>query len=48
MPESVREHYKSLAHTASECIGCGGCETRCPFGVAVADRMADTAKLFGC
>ncbi|MBQ3919400.1 MAG: aldo/keto reductase [Oscillospiraceae bacterium] len=48
VPESVREHYKSLAHTASECIGCGGCETRCPFGVAVADRMAETAKLFGC
>lgn len=47
VPESVMEHYKSLGHTASECIGCGGCEARCPFGVAVADRMAETARLFG-
>ena len=29
-------------------VGCGGCETRCPFDVAIADRMADTARLFGC
>ena len=47
VPESVMEHYKSLGHTASECIGCGGCEARCPFGGAVAGRMAETARLFG-
>ena len=47
VPQSVAEHYKALAHTASECIGCRGCEDRCPFGVAVADRMERTAALFG-
>ena len=48
VPESVSEHYKALEHTASECIGCKGCESRCPFGVKIADRMTKTAKLFGC
>ena len=48
VPESVLEHYKALSHTASECIGCKGCESRCPFGVEVAARMEKTAELFGC
>ena len=48
VPESVREHYKALGTTASACIGCQGCESRCPFGVKVADRMIKTAELFGC
>ena len=47
VPESVLEHYRALEHTASECVGCRGCESRCPFGVAVADRMEKTAQLFG-
>ena len=48
IPDSVMEHYKSLEHTASECIGCKGCEERCPFEVKAADRMMKTAALFGC
>ncbi len=48
VPPSVMEHYKALSHTASECLGCRGCESRCPFGVAIADRMEKTAALFGC
>jgi len=48
VPESVSEHYKALEHTASECIGCKECESRCPFGVKIADRMTKTAELFGC
>ncbi|MCR5267182.1 MAG: aldo/keto reductase [Lachnospiraceae bacterium] len=48
VPPSVMEHYKALLHTASECLGCRGCESRCPFGVAIADRMEKTAALFGC
>ena len=46
-PASVREHYNSLTHKASECISCRGCESRCPFGVKVADRMALATELFG-
>lgn len=48
VPESVLEHYKALGHTASECIGCKGCESRCPFSVEIADRMEKAASLFGC
>ena len=47
VPESVRSHYEALGTTASACIGCHGCESRCPFGVKVADRMVKTAELFG-
>lgn len=48
VPESVKSHYKSLGTTALACAGCKSCEKRCPFGVQIADRMAQTAKLFGC
>ncbi len=47
VPASLKEHYLSLAHHAEECVGCRGCESRCPFGVKVADRMAAAAALFG-
>ena len=47
VPESLKEHYRTLAHHADECIGCKGCESRCPFGVPVAERMKKTAELFG-
>ena len=46
IPASVKEHYLSLEHHADECIGCQGCESRCPFGVEVAARMEKTAELF--
>ena len=48
IPESVKAHYEALGTTASACIGCRGCESRCPFGVQVAERMIKTAELFGC
>ncbi|MBQ5951273.1 MAG: aldo/keto reductase [Lachnospiraceae bacterium] len=47
VPESVREHYRALSVTASSCIGCQSCESRCPFEVAIAERMEKTADLFG-
>ncbi len=47
VPSSIKEHYLSLDHHAGECIGCRGCESRCPFGVKIADRMIRTAELFG-
>ena len=47
VPATVKEHYLSLDHTASECIGCRACEERCPFGVSIAERMERTAELFG-
>ena len=47
MPETVREHYAVLLHKASECIGCGACERRCPFAVPAAENMRRAAELFG-
>jgi predicted aldo/keto reductase-like oxidoreductase len=46
-PQSLRAHYLDLEHHAGECIGCKGCESRCPFGVKVAERMNRTKELFG-
>ena len=47
VPDSVRAHYQDLGITASACIGCQSCESRCPFEVKIADRMKKTAELFG-
>ncbi len=47
VPESVASHYGTLEHTASECMGCGGCEGRCPFEVKIRERMKEAAELFG-
>ena len=47
VPESIKAHYEALATTASACIGCKSCESRCPFDVSVAERMQRTAELFG-
>ena len=46
IPETVREHYRTLAHHASECIGCGLCEPRCPFGVEIVEAMRRAAERF--
>lgn len=45
-PASLREHYNALSANAADCIGCAGCEERCPFGVKVVERMQEAAKLF--
>ncbi|MBO5280900.1 MAG: aldo/keto reductase [Clostridia bacterium] len=44
--QSVVSHYHCLSANAADCIGCGGCETRCPFGVKIVDRMEKAKKLF--
>ena len=45
-PATIRAHYLALDHRADQCIGCRACESRCPFGVKVAERMVKTAELF--
>ena len=46
-PETVREHYAVLPHKAGECVGCGACEKRCPFGVPAVENMRLAAGVFG-
>lgn len=47
IPETVREHYGALSHHASECVACGACESRCPFGVEIVAAMRRAAEYFG-
>ncbi len=47
VPETVREHYKALSHHAEECVRCGACEARCPFGVAIRENMQKAVEVFG-
>lgn len=47
VPETVREHYGILAHTAQECVECGACEKRCPFEVEVIKNMKKAVEIFG-
>ena len=35
----AKEHYKTLSKNATDCIQCGACEKRCPFGVEVRKKM---------
>lgn len=44
-PEMQKE-YDALQHKASECFGCGACESRCPFAVSVREKMKKAAKTF--
>ena len=46
VPGSVRDHYRVMKTNAADCIGCGSCETRCPFGVKIVERMEKAKELF--
>lgn len=46
VPETVREHYAALPHPADECIRCGACEKRCPFGVPIMSNMERAVTVF--
>ena len=45
VPESIRAHYQALNAGAEDCIACGNCEKRCPFGVPVIHRMEKVKEL---
>lgn len=47
LPETVREHYGALFVKAADCIECGACEKRCPFGVKIIENMRSTKSVFG-
>lgn len=46
VPAAVKAHYQGLSAGAADCIQCGGCEERCPFGVGVIERMTRAQELF--
>jgi len=47
IPPSVRSHYDHLAHKGGDCIACGNCEKRCPFGVEIIRNMKQAKEIFG-
>lgn len=42
----MQQEYDNMKHKASECFGCGACESRCPFAVSVRENMKKAAKTF--
>ena len=42
----ARVRYEGLAQKASACIGCGVCETRCPYELPIRKMMKDAARKF--
>ena len=47
IPQEIRDAYEKLEHHAGECIQCGACESRCPFGVPVRENMKEAKRIFG-
>ena len=41
------DRYNALDKYASECIGCGVCETRCPYGLPIRQKLKKAAEIFG-
>ena len=47
VPPSIAQHYRELPRHGSDCIECGSCQERCPFGVPVIGNMKRAAEIFG-
>lgn len=43
----ARERYATLSVKASACIGCGACETRCPYHLPIRQMLRESAEKFG-
>lgn len=47
IPQDIIKKYNELDSHASDCIECGNCEEKCPFGVKVIDNMRKATILLG-
>jgi len=45
VPAMTRTHYQGLKAAGRDCIACGSCEERCPFGVPIIQNMAEAERL---
>ena len=43
----AEERYAGLARVASDCIGCGVCETRCPYELPIREMLKKVAQTMG-
>ena len=43
----ARSRYAAMPATASACVDCGVCETRCPYGLPIREMLRECAAAFG-
>jgi len=43
----AKMRYAGMEKTASDCVGCGVCESRCPYNLPIRDMMKKAAEKFG-
>ena len=43
----AKGRYMAMAKTASDCIGCGACEARCPYNLPIRQMLKSAAEKFG-
>lgn len=47
LKEWAKERYNAMEKTASDCIDCGICETRCPYNLPIRQMLKKVEALFG-
>jgi len=47
LAEWAKGRYETQAKTASDCIGCGICETRCPYNLPIRQMLKHISQAFG-
>ena len=47
LKEWAVSRYTSLPKTASDCIGCGACEARCPYNLPIRQMLKGVAEVMG-
>ena len=45
--EWAKGRYDAMPKQASDCIGCGACEARCPYNLPIRDMLKKVAERFG-
>ena len=46
LKEWAVERYQTAAKNASDCVGCGVCEERCPYHLPIREMMKNVEKVF--
>ena len=47
MTDDLKGRYQALEVSASDCLHCGACTKRCPFGIDASANMARAERIFG-
>lgn len=47
MTDNLKGRYQALEVNASDCVHCGACTKRCPFGIDASANMARAERIFG-